>query len=209
MCTGIYYFNIQVYIYIDRRSALFPRARRRFIHKRIVGVFFSSSRTLIGIKTRAHRKKVKEEKTVFNKKIILRAVAATEKHYLYNRQVHRILLGSGTVILLLLSLCIFYIGIYNIFFIFYYDYYYYYYYYSNWCLLVVDRPTARRVPMVCLTTETTEKRVRVRIPVMHGCRRESITLLVMYIRRDVALLFLNPPRDHQRRSNSIIIYVQE
>lgn len=87
MCTGIYYFNI----YIDRRSALFPRARRRFIHKRIVGVFFSSSRTLIGIKTCAHRKKVKEEKTVFKKKIILRAAAAaaaaTEKHYLYNRYI--------------------------------------------------------------------------------------------------------------------------
>jgi len=58
------YIGIYFNIYISIVVRCFPRARRRFIHKRIVGVFFSCSRTLIGIKTRVHRKKEKEEKTV-------------------------------------------------------------------------------------------------------------------------------------------------
>jgi len=209
--------GIHRHIYIYIRTAV----ARCFLARVVVSFikeswefFFLPLGRLLELK-RAHTGKRKMcKKRSLRKKIILRAAAAAATERLtYNRYIpigttrrrHCIIL-----LLLLLYSCIFYIGVYNLFFIFYYDYYYYYYYYSYWCLLVFGRPTARRVPMVCLTTETTEKRVRVRIPVTHGFRlrrRESITLPAMniYLRRDVVVLFLNPPRDHQRRFNSMII----
>lgn len=66
MCIGIY-FNI--YIYIDRIVRCFPRARRRFIHKRIVGVFPALGRLLELKRAYTGKRKRRKKRSLKKKKI--------------------------------------------------------------------------------------------------------------------------------------------